>query len=1469
MTHFSHIRHTLLASMLCLIAVATDATVNLRQSGVIYRIICQATGTALTNGSSSSLNTYLSCAEVDTKSNGQDWMAIPVSASDETFAFINPHYGMGIDMASKASQPYRLLQWTGNATNENQQFTIKTVDAATDLVQFLTADGTRAMTLCADGTVRMDNDLTAANSYFRLQATTNTYNAPVQGQTYIIRHKKTGRVLDNMKSNTRGTLIYANNYEEGNYGQHWKYYPALYKNDRSTATVLYNEKYGYAIDAGLNGNKNPLQYSFDASNVNQQVTLASVSGQDGVYQLQYTYYSGTDYYLMANETGSTSMTNDGTSEYTYFTLEPTDAPYVHKNDWENEKVFAVNKEEGHATYIPYPTTSALHADADRYNRPWLDPQGNSRWMSLNGTWKINFVKDPDLRPGAETFHADTADVSAWDDIEVPSCVEMKGYGDPWYINVEYPFEDNPPYIKMKNNLYNSVSSFRRTFTLPADWMSARTFLHFDGIYSGAYVWVNGREVGYTQGANNDAEFDITSYVRQGENNLSVQVFRFTDGSYLEGQDMWHMSGIHRDVYLFATPHTYLRDHSISSTLSAEDNYRCGSMSVALTMNNRDGEAAEKSVRVRLLSPSGEQIAEQTAQFVFAAGSTAEQTQTVEFSSLSSLQLWTAETPNLYTLEIAQLDAEGREEEAFATKYGFRHIEIPSSDHRVYINGKQIYFKGVNMQDTHPLSGRSVDVETMIKDITTMKQANVNTVRCSHYPRQAKMNAMFDYYGLYVMDEADLECHKNWNDHNSANMSTGITSKSSWAAAFNDRVRRMVLRDRNHPSIVFWSMGNESGYGSNLTLCYNLIKTLDSSRPIHYEGATNAGQGSTGTDLWSCMYPEVSLVETQANNNWALQPYFMCEYEHSMGNSLGNLQEYWDVIETSKYGIGGCIWDWVDQSIYSANDIKTGTLTENGFNKYKTGYDWNDAPHQGNFVNNGIITADRAWNGKLTEVKKVYQYVKFSYDTDTQQLTLKNTYDFTTIGNGYTLKTTLLADGHEVKSASVASPTIEPDNESTIALPLSYKSADYAGKELLLNVELIHNESTEYSAADYAIASAQFSIQGRDALPAVNTVGCEKLRVSKTGLNNTIGNDKVAIQYNTLTGTIRSWKQNGITVSQNNTYPDYDNYRWIENDAPYNNDPSYDSSNGISSRTATCRFSADSLTATLTIDETGTNANCVLVYTIYANGNVDLETQFTPQVTATNLYSGLRRLGMSMQLPGEFYNVSYYARGPLENYNDRCTGSPIGRYTSTVWDMGERYTRPQSMGNRMDMRQLVLADTVGNYIQIDAEGQVAFSTLYWSDTKLKSYKHSWELPLSAKDSYRTIYAHFDYTQRGLGSGSCGPQPLSKYLIPTSGTYGYKLRFTTYNYTDGTDTTRITTNQADALKVTHNAHRVKVSGQIETGTTVSLYNVGGVLLGTATADRDDSQLSLSLEGLPVGSYIVKINAGGSVRSHKILK
>ena len=1479
MTHLHFKRSVWLVCLFSLLAGFAHA-IDISKPGVVYRIVNKSNGQALTNGNKSAHDTYLTTAAIDNSSEGQDWMIVPVSANEGIYAFYNPHHDMAIDMAPSAKQPWRLLQWDAKFTDSNQQFLIKAV--GDDEFQFLNAAGNRAMTVHTDGSIYMDEDLTAANSYFTLQATDLKVNKPVKGYTYLLRNKKTGWVLSNKESRTSAALIYTEEYKEGQYGQHWQYRTVEYNSGGTKyATVLYNGKYSYAIDAGLNGNKKPLQYALDGSNANQQVSFVAVNGQDGVYRIAYTD-NDTTYYVAADSEGNTQMVSDADDETTYFTLEYTDEYAPVYNDWENQKVFAVNKEEGHAAYMPYASTTALRADKARYDKPWLDPTGNDRWLSLNGTWKIKFVKDPASRPGEADFYGNDVDVSAWDNIEVPSCVEMKGYGDPWYVNVDYPFEDNPPFIEMKSNLYNSVSSFRRNFTLPEGWQDERVFLHFDGIYSGAYVWVNGQKVGYTQGANNDAEFDVTNYVHAGDNNISVQVFRFTDGSYLEGQDCWHMSGIHRDVYLFATPKTYLRDHYITSDLNAYDGYTSGSMSVELTMNNRDSVATTKQVCVRLYRPDGTFWTEAKADFEFTADGAAEIKKTVKIDGLANLELWSAEQPNLYTVEIAQLDANGNEEEAFATKYGFRHIEIPSNDHRVYINGKQIYFKGVNTQDTHPTRGRSIDVETMLKDIALMKQANVNTVRTSHYPRQAKMNAMFDYYGLYVMDEADIECHKNWSDHGTgpnSGTSTGISADATWQPAYLDRAGRMVLRDRNYPSVIFWSLGNESGYGSNHVAEFNLIKSLD-NRIIHYEGATNAGKSDV-TELWSRMYPYVEgnqkPVKTETNSNSAQQPYFMCEYDHAMGNSLGNLQEYWDLIEGSTYGIGGCIWDWVDQSIISADDIKAGNLTQNGFNKYRTGYDWPNAPHQGNFVNNGVINADRTWSAKLDEVKKVYQYIKFSYTADDNTIVLHNSHDFTTLDKGYTLHLDWLADGKQIKHIDypLTGLSIKPGEETGVAFaPVDISEAKAQGKEVLLNAVVTRDAATEYADADYPIATAQFTLAERASLPAVSTTGAQKLTLTSNDGSTTISNDKVTMTfYNNngnvaewiQNGNVAEWIQNGIKVKKDAKFPDYENYRWIENDAPYGEDPAYTQGNCVTSKSAAFAIANDGMSATATVTANGTLANYTYTYTIYADGTVDLNTQYEPTQTSTALRSAIRRLGVQIPFSGEFGNVTYYARGPLENYNDRCTGSYLGQYTTTVWDMNEYYLRPQSMGNRMDLRKLALADDKGNTIYVETEGNVAFSTLYWTDQELKAKSHNWELTIDNEPANRTIYAHFDCAQRGVGSGSCGPDVLTKYCVPTSGTQSCTLRFTT------ADASITAINPAaqttDALKVSHNGQTVSISGHIKAGTTATLYNMGGISLGTVKASTATSQLSLSIAGQPTGSYLLKIDAPNGHRVHKL--
>ncbi len=1420
--------------------------------GTIYRLVSASSGLALSNGGNDALDTYLTMETADQNASGQDWTLLSVS-SDGLYTLYNPSSDKAADMASESTAaPYRLLQWTFDGSNANQQFAVKAVDGQDGVYQLLDASGTRALTARADGSVWMDTDLAATATHFKLSDTGRTFtiSKPLGGLTYVLTNALTGTVLANGNNTSADSRIVMEKRDDTRYGQRW----TLQAISGSEAFVLVNAYSELAVDAGLNGGKQPLQYGVNATNYNQQATFVAIEGQDGTYQLRYTY-QGTDYYICAYANNTTAMTTNAAAAGTRFVLTGIDVPIVPRNDWENERVYAVGKEDGHATYTPYATTAEMRGDAERYAKPWVTPT-SSRVMSLNGTWKLKWVQELEDRPAEADFAADGADVSAWDDIDVPSCLEMKGYGDPLYINVNYPFEDNPPRITMKNGLYNSCGSYRRDFTLPEGWDGQRIFLHFDGIYSGAYVWVNGHKLGYTEGSTNDAEFDITDYARTGTNNVSVQVFRWTDGSYLEGQDMFHMSGIYRDVYLFATPKTYVRDHYITSSLDADAGYRSGTMRVDVTVAHKEAAAATKQVKVRLLAPDGSEVQSQTVDFAFADSQEGtEQTKAAQFGGLSGLELWNAEAPVLYTVELSQLNAAGQEEEAFSTKYGFRHIEIGQKDRRVFINGKQIYFKGVNTQDTHPLYGRSIDVPTMLKDIELMKQANVNTVRTSHYPRQAKMNAMFDYFGLYVMDEADVECHKNWADGG------GMSSASSWRGQYVDRTVRMVLRDRNHPSIIFWSLGNESNSGSNFQATYDATRALD-PRPIHYEGSTNAGT-SSATDIWSKMYPDLSDVRGNANNNRFQQPYFMCEYAHAMGNAVGNLQEYWDIIESSKYGIGGCIWDWVDQAIVSATDQKAGNLTQNGFNKYRTGYDWPQAPHQGNFVNNGILGADRAWTAKLTEVKKVYQYVKFSaINTQTKTITLTNAYDFIDLGRFY-LKYTVLIDGTPAESGTVDLPATAPTAKASVQLPYTTTLAANAGKEVLVNVEICQRDANDYAPADYVVASNQYTLRSRTQTLGKVTVpdNADALTIDKSDASYvTVSNANISLRFK-ADGTLQSWTADGLDLIKAGGGPEYENYRWIENDAPYGVDPAYGSDNGITAKTATFTLSTDKRTATATVKAAGRNCNYTFVYTIYANGVVDLKASYTAQT------GNLRRIGMQMLLPGEFANVSYYARGPWANYIDRKTGSFLGRYTSTVWDMNEYFLRPQTMGNRQDLRELQLTNDKGHGVQVQTSGEVAFSTLYWSDQQLKTKMHNWELIVPDNVADRTVYAHFDYRQKGLGNGSCGPGTISEYLLPSSGTYTYTLRFTPL--TGGTTGIGQTATATDRLSVTHSDDEVTVSGAIAAGTKIALYNLGGVRLATASATASAQRLSLPLGTQPRGAYLLQIETPDGLRTHKFVK
>lgn len=1416
------------------------------KEGKLYRVLNKAKNLAVSNGCSAANDAPIILEEENENSLGQEWMLVEKNNRQNTFVFVNPNYNKAIDMALSSGKNY-LLQWNTAVYNDNQAIQVVAVDGHEGVYRLVNSANTNQVVVPFESNgqwrLQMQNNNESESTYFTFKALDKVpLGIPLADKYYVIKNVKTGQVISNGGSSTTNARVLTEPFEEGNYEQVWKLISG------NSGFIVMNPTYsGLAIDFATDNKQYPLLWTVSAGNENQNVTFTSVENHAGYYQLSVTKKWKT-YYLKAVESNYMELTQDATDEATYFTLQFTGkSPSTY---WEDQTVYEENKEPGHATYMPYASVEEMRA-ADFYKTPWLNPE-SSRVLSLNGVWKFNFVGAPEDRPGEEAFYGDKADVSAWDTISVPSCWEMKGYDKPMYINVQYAFPDNPPYVSTNINGVgkNPVGSYRRTFTLPEDWADQRVFVHFDGIYSAAFVWVNGQYVGYTQGANNAAEFDLTKFVRSGENNISVQVFRWSDGSYLEGQDMFHMSGIHRDVYLFATPKTYVRDHYITSELDADAQYKAGKMNVALTLNNRDLATGVKNLQVDLIAPDGSVVATRSKTVNFTA-ETEEQVVNLEFAGLTNLLPWTAETPNLYTVEVLQKDAEGKEESVFSTKYGFRHIEIKNT--LVYINGQQIYFKGVNNQDTHPVHGRSIDVPTMLKDIMMMKQANMNTVRTSHYPRQAKMNAMFDYYGLYVMDEADLECHKNWDDHLDGNGT--ITEDPTWEGQYVDRTTRMVYRDRNHPSVIFWSMGNESNNGRNFTKAFAEMKKLD-NRIIHYEGATRySWRGRENTEIYSVMYPSLAEVTQNATVHSDGKPYFMCEYAHAMGNAVGNLQEYWDIIEGSPYGIGGCIWDWVDQSIYDAQSIKTNELTKNGYNYYMSGYDY-PGPHQGNFANNGLITADRAWTPKLTEVKRVYQYVKFkNFDPATQTLTLENKYDFINLNN-FVLAYEILKDGKVVEQKEVEIPSVAPDVTAQLKTPFITKFEE--GSEYAITFKVNLKESTSWADAGYMMASNQYVLQERpEKLPEVAGASSNDLVGYSIGNDYAVKNANVQLTFNKSTGLLKSWGFGGTDVITSNGGPQYSNFLYIENDRNGNQ------STGVEKVDMTITMAEDKQSCVVEVNAESSICPHTIIYTIYASGVVDIETTYRP------VSKDLRRIGLYMQFDDAWENVEYYAKGPWENYIDRQTGSYLGRYTTTVTDMFEHYPRPQSMGNRMGLRELLLTNDNNDTLQIQTEGQVAFSILHYDDAQFSRGEytpwHPWNLTKKAES-----YAHFDYMQRGLGNASCGPQTIEKYWCPSSGEYTNKLRFTLKG--KGTSTGVCDEVDADVYRAEIEYNRAAdaiICKDLAENAIVQVTNLGGVVLDKQVNTVPGGVISLSLSGQPLGTYLVSVKCGEQVRVHKLQK
>ncbi|WP_343319434.1 glycoside hydrolase family 2 TIM barrel-domain containing protein [Sphingobacterium multivorum] len=1147
-----------------------------------------------------------------------------------------------------------------------------------------------------------------------------------------------GLAWDNKQSAENNSPIYLNTPKDKDEGQIWK----ISLTDNGLYTIT-NPFVGKAIDNNGSSDETKaelIQWDYNGSNLNQQWRF-QVTGTGGVV----ISHPATKMEI-AVRTKDTDGSKIGQRKNAYqvWKLVAVETVVPQKIvreksmlEWENEQLFAVNKEEGHVTFYPFPSIGKLKEDP-YFEFPWIFPK-SSRVQSLNGKWKFNWVKEPNLRP--MNFYKEGFSTAAWQEITVPSNWEMEGYGTPIYTNITYPFKNEPPFILPQKGYTNEqeinpVGSYKRQFTLDENWEGKRIYVHFDGVYSGMYVWVNGHKVGYSEGANNDAEFEISKYVRKGTNTIAVQVFRWTDASYIEDQDMFRLSGIHRDVYLVARPQEHIRDWRLSSRFLTTDLSRVELSSQAIFARDSSIAPADQQLVLTMLDASGKLVARAQAGPKGDADS--------KVLVVDNPHLWSAEDPYLYTLLLSTLDAKGNEQEVLMQKYGFRSIQIAGG--RVLINGKKVFFKGVNRHDIHPRFGKAVPVETMLQDVRMMKQNNINTIRTSHYPNSSKMYAMYDYFGLYVMDEADLENHGNH----------GIANNPDWIPAFNDRIRRMIQRDRNHPAVIFWSLGNEGSDGGNFRAAAKVARELDPGRVIHYEGKNEIA------DIDSHMYPSLERMEQFDKEGDPQKPYFLCEFAHAMGNAVGNLKEYWDYIENnSQRLIGGCIWDWVDQGLN-----KPGRPAD----EYYYGGDFGDKPNDGDFSNNGLTTPDRRVTAKLLEVKKIYQNVAIKGIAPEQgAFSIHNKYNFTNL-NAFHLIWQLLEEGKVIASGQVPALNLKPGDSAKITLPL----AKYVqqGKEYLVNFSLELATDKSWATKGAVLATEQIQLRARTYPKTIALTAVEPIRYEAHGNNIHVMGNRFHVIFSSERGTMTSFQYDGVEMIEDQQGPALNWYRAINNDK-------YTDLNYYTTEWEKTKFSFafDSAKRSIRFElgnkftvraESTFDISTVTRYTLYGNGVLDIETQFSKPIDEQLI----RRLGLRMQLTPSLNRANWYGRGPFENYRDRKDASFIGLYHADVDDfLAEHYVRSQSTGNREDLRWLEVHDGAGHGFRVKSFGDLSFSLLPFTDQQLWESKHDFRLKEIRQNK---VYLSLDCFQQGLGNASCGPLPLERYRLPNSATLGFSFR-----------------------------------------------------------------------------------------------
>ncbi len=991
-------------------------------------------------------------------------------------------------------------------------------------------------------------------------------------------------------------------------------------------------------------------------------------------------------------------------------------------EWQSQYAIGKNKLAPHAYVWPYETADALRSG---------NYEQSPYYMSLNGTWKFHWVKNPDLRP--KDFYKPSFYTGGWADINVPGNWERQGYGTAIYVNETYEFDaplfnfkKNPPLVPYEEN---EVGSYRRTFTLPADWRDRRIVICCEGVISFYYIWVNGHQLGYNQGSKTPAEWDITDYVKEGENTVALEVYRWSAGAYLECQDMWRLSGIERDVYLYSTPRQFVSDYKVTSSLDKQT-YKEGLFALEATV-----EGASNGVSVleyTLEDPSGKTVLKKEipvksrglSNFV-----------TFDGQTLPDVKRWSAEHPNLYSLTLALKNDAGQVTHLTGCNVGFRTSEI--KDGRFCINGVPVLVKGANRHE-HSQLGRTVSRELMEQDIRLMKQHNLNTVRNSHYPTHPYWYQLCDRYGLYVIDEANIESH---------GMGYGpasLAKDTTWLPAHMDRTQRMYERSKNHPAIVIWSLGNEAGNGVNFERTYDYMKSIETTRPIQYERA----EQNYNTDIYCRMYRSVDelLAYARQTEPKVYRPFIMTEYLHAMGNSCGGLKEYMEVFETEPIVQGGCIWDWVDQSFREIDADGRWYWTYGG------DYGPKNIPSFGNFCCNGLVNAVREPHPHLLEVKKAYQYIKASMlDNKSLTLSIKNWYDFTNL-NAYTLHWQVVGDDGRVIADGTRQVDAAP--HATVEVTLGAVRLPSDVREAWLNLSWTPVEAAPFIGTDCEVAYDQFPLAGN-----------RNYRAPEAKLSG-----KVEMDIDPVTGALRSYIYKGeemlaspVMLSLYRPATDNDNREKVGGAKAWKKvglDKLTQRALSVKTSARGGRSEVELLNARN--ERLGT---AIFIYTLKKDGALDVQTHFVPD---TAVVTSLARVGLTFEMPDAYSRVAYLGRGEHETYIDRNESGRIGVYHTDVERMFHYYVRPQATGNRTDVRWMQLADEAGEGVAFCSDVPFQFSVIPFTDECLDAATHINQLRREG-----VVTVHLDAAQAGVGTATCGPGVLPQYRVPVQ---EYKFRFT---------------------------------------------------------------------------------------------